>query len=292
MALVENDPAYVTAGEIARNFGRWQDEAARRPIVVTHHGRPRVVLVAADAYNLRESGQADDPFETKLSAVLNHSTEGFFALDASMIIVAANQVFQDFFALTASQMIGRSYADVFPTAARSVPGEHFRRVLRTGEPTRFELQSTMRENTILDVRAFPYGDGVGVLYVNRSQERLAMHQLSGAAALEKALLIADHAAVLELNVRGAIVAVSKTFEQMTGFGSAELMRYRLADLLVPRGRGAVLAALETVFAGKGPVSASAVVLGKNGVETPVVLGLAAINADAHQPGVKVVALRA
>jgi PAS domain S-box-containing protein len=194
--------------------------------------------------------------------------------------------------MTAAQLVGRPYDEVFPAAARSIPGEHYRRVLRTGEPTQFELRSTVRADTILDVRAFPYADGVGVLFINRTEERALAQRLRGSAALEQALLIADHAAVLELNIRGGIVGTSKAFEQMTGFSAADLLRCRLADLLVPRGRAAVFSALEEVFAGRGPASASAVVLGKNGVETPIMLGLAAIDDYAQQPGVKVVVLRA
>lgn len=40
-------PARVTAGEISRNFGQWQDVALSGPVIVTHHGRPRVVMTSA-----------------------------------------------------------------------------------------------------------------------------------------------------------------------------------------------------------------------------------------------------
>lgn len=43
---------YATAAEVSRNFGRWQDQALAGPVVVTHHGRPRVVVVSAQQYDL------------------------------------------------------------------------------------------------------------------------------------------------------------------------------------------------------------------------------------------------
>ena len=36
----------VTAAEVPRNFGAWQDAAAREPVIFTKNGRPRSVLMA------------------------------------------------------------------------------------------------------------------------------------------------------------------------------------------------------------------------------------------------------
>jgi len=40
----------VTSGEFTREFGRYRALAHREPVVVTHHGRDDVVLIAADDY--------------------------------------------------------------------------------------------------------------------------------------------------------------------------------------------------------------------------------------------------
>lgn len=40
----------VTAGDFTREFGRFRALAHREPVVVTHHGRDDVVLIAADDY--------------------------------------------------------------------------------------------------------------------------------------------------------------------------------------------------------------------------------------------------
>jgi PHD/YefM family antitoxin component YafN of YafNO toxin-antitoxin module len=40
----------VTSGEFTREFGRFRALAHREPVVVTHHGRDDVVLIAADDY--------------------------------------------------------------------------------------------------------------------------------------------------------------------------------------------------------------------------------------------------
>ncbi|HEX2886722.1 type II toxin-antitoxin system prevent-host-death family antitoxin [Vineibacter terrae] len=40
----------ATSAEVQKNFGRYQDEARRHPVTVTRHGRPSVVIVAADEF--------------------------------------------------------------------------------------------------------------------------------------------------------------------------------------------------------------------------------------------------
>lgn len=40
----------VTAGDFTREFGRYRALARREAVVVTHHGRDDVVLIAADDY--------------------------------------------------------------------------------------------------------------------------------------------------------------------------------------------------------------------------------------------------
>jgi len=40
----------VTSGNFTREFGRYRALAHREPVVVTHHGRDDVVLIAADDF--------------------------------------------------------------------------------------------------------------------------------------------------------------------------------------------------------------------------------------------------
>jgi PAS domain S-box-containing protein len=283
MRSTSREPHFATAGEVARNFGQWQDQAAKSPVIVTHHGRPRVVILSADDYaswvNDDEGGPGPShvAFEASLAAVMNHTAEGFFALDSDLVLTAVNRVFEDFAGMAAASMIGRSWAELFPGAARSIAGEHFQRVLRTGEVSDFEMISTVRAGRVLSVRAFPYPDGMGVLFTNRTEERDLLKRLRGAGALEAALAAVGGAAVLEINLRGVIVATDAAFETLTGFTRAELQRHRLVDLLVPRFRAAVSDALERVFSGGRAAAADTVILGRNGRETPARMGLAAID---------------
>ena len=40
----------ATAASVQKKFGYYRDAALRRPLTVTHHGRPSVVMLAAEEY--------------------------------------------------------------------------------------------------------------------------------------------------------------------------------------------------------------------------------------------------
>ncbi len=40
----------VTAAEISKNFGAYQDAAVRAPVIITKNGRPRTVLMAYEDF--------------------------------------------------------------------------------------------------------------------------------------------------------------------------------------------------------------------------------------------------
>jgi prevent-host-death family protein len=43
-------PSTVTAAQVSKNFGAYQDAAVREPVIITKNGRPRTVLMAYDDY--------------------------------------------------------------------------------------------------------------------------------------------------------------------------------------------------------------------------------------------------
>ncbi|WP_322996468.1 type II toxin-antitoxin system Phd/YefM family antitoxin [Castellaniella sp.] len=48
----------ISTVEFMRHFGRYHDEAQKRPITLTKHGRPSVVVVPVDLFE-KLKGQAD-----------------------------------------------------------------------------------------------------------------------------------------------------------------------------------------------------------------------------------------
>lgn len=280
------EPSVVTAGEISRNFGQWQDRALGGPVIVTHHGRPRVVLVSADYYSTWKEDASFHPredhvtsFETGQSAILDHVTEAFMALNAQLHITAVNHVFEALVGHSASQVVGRFWEELFPPTARSLMGEQLKRALRTGEALDFEAPGDGPGVRRYAIRAFPYPGGVAVLIQNRTAEREMQTQLQEAKSLMTALSMLPQVMTLRLNVRGVLIEVDPGLARMVGFTAQELLACRLPDIVRPRDRADLTAALEAVLQGGQPAAIGTTFLVKDGGELPVRIGVATVVHD-------------
>ena len=280
------EPSVVTAGEISRNFGQWQDRALGGPVIVTHHGRPRVVLVSADYYSASKEDHSFHPrednepfFETSQHAILDHVTEAFMAVNAQLHITAVNHVFEALVGHSASQLVGRFWEDLFPATARSLMGEQLKRALRTGETLEFEAPGDAPGVRRYGFRAFPYPGGVAVLIQNRTAEREMQAQLNEARALDAALSMLPQVMVLRLNVRGVLTTIDPGFAKLLGFSADELVSCRLPDIARTRDRADLTAALEAVLQGGQPNQVATTLLVKNGGELAVRIGLAGVIRD-------------
>jgi prevent-host-death family protein len=80
----------VTAAELSKNFGAYQDAALREPVIITKNGRPRTVLIAYEDF--KRLSQRDrlvqrtvDLSETEIAAVeASQMTPGFDHLNAEV----------------------------------------------------------------------------------------------------------------------------------------------------------------------------------------------------------------
>ena len=64
----------VTAAEVQRHFGRYQDEALTQPVAITRNGRERIVMISVDEYRRltrrdREVLRAGDLSDADLAAI-------------------------------------------------------------------------------------------------------------------------------------------------------------------------------------------------------------------------------
>lgn len=288
--------AHATAGEVSRNFGQWQDVALTSPVIITHHGRPRVVLLSADRYAKWNDaaevvGRGDDGIaETGREALLEHVTEGFIALDAALRVTKVNPVFEALIGRSAARLVGASWADLFPLQSQAVIAEQMRRVLRTGETVEFEADSTVQSGRCYGVRVFPYPGGVAALFVNRTEEHALRNRLRYARAMRAATTALPRLAVARLNVRGVLAEMDDDFLRLTGFSSVELLDCRLTDIVRPADRRPLTQALEHVLQGGPPTRMTTALLVKAGDERPVELALAPIQQDGVADGVMVLLL--
>jgi len=295
MKTLNAEPLSVTAGEISRNFGHWQDRALEAPVIVTHHGRPRVAVVSAGLFfGLTDDGairETQGRSETALAALLGAMSEAFVAFDESLKAVAVNRPFEALAGLSAGQLEGLAWGELFPAPCQAMIGEQLRRALSAGEISEFEASAAPGGERRCSMRAFPYPGGVALLMLNRSEERDLRRRFDAAAAFRTATSNLHDVGAARLNVRGAFAELDERFAAMTGFKVDELIDYRLTDVVRPAERHALSARIETVMRTNEPQVTGATLLVKNGGEREIELSLAPLMED-HAPAGLIVAARA
>ncbi|MBO9545511.1 PAS domain-containing protein [Caulobacter sp.] len=296
MKSLNSEPLSVTAGEISRNFGHWQDRALEAPVIVTHHGRPRVAVVSAGLFfGLTDDGgggrEARERSETALAAVLGAMSEAFVAFDEHLRVAAVNHPFEALAGLGAGQLAGLSCADLFPAPCQALIGEQLLRALKAGEVVEFEANASPDGARRCSMRAFPYPGGAALLLLNRSEERDLRRRFEAAEAFRTATSNLHDLGAARLNVRGAFAELDERFAAMTGFKVEELIDYRLTDVVRPAERHALSAQIESVLRTNAPAVTLATLLVKNGGERSVELSLAPVLED-YAPAGLIAAARA
>ena len=275
-------PRFVSAAEITRNFGMWQDRAAQGPLVVTHHGRPRVMMLAVEQYEeLSEraggaaAGLSEELEAARLSVVLGQIGTAFAAFDAALHFVRVNAVAVAHFGLPEERLIGHTPEELF-TGREAMLGGHLREALRTGEEMQVDLPAGPGGDRLLRMRLFPYPGGVAATFRNvaglRNAERAATEQ----AAQAQARALHGGIGVGRLGPRGTFEHVEAPLAAMAGFVPDRLAGVRFTDLLALPCRAAAAQAVEAVLTGRGPQAIDTLMLVNGEGERPVRAALAEI----------------
>jgi len=214
-----------------------------KPIVITHHGRPRLILQSLDGYvGLDFLSAADRPRSSelrttaKLRGILGQIQEGFIAFDAEFLIADVNRVAELYLGFAREDLIGRDIRDLIPATVDSLVWGHIVRVLRTGEACEFNARSTVHPDASMAMRAFPYDDGVGMIFSNTTRDDQAQAEQQWWRAIQAAAAADPLAAIIRLNVRGGIEYADENFCTMTGFSEGELKTYLLTEIVHPQER--------------------------------------------------------
>lgn len=214
---------------------------------VTHHGRPRVVVLSADEYDrLLEDAERGysgglaqekgDESNAAAAAILTGMGEGFFALDEALRIVEVNPVAEAYLEQTSAQLRGQPLYPPELAERGAVMLDRLRWVLRSGESSSFECASLHRPGRYLGIRAFPYRRGVGVVFSNLTEQRALKGEQATWRAEREALAAHGWASLAELNVLGFFTSANTAFMDFIGFTLEQLQDVRLADLAAAAGR--------------------------------------------------------
>jgi PAS domain-containing protein len=144
--------SYATAAEVSRSFGRWQDQALAGPVVVTHHGRPRVVVLSALQYEAMTEAQppgglAEDSPETArlqealaaLQAFQNVTAGGAIRLTRRGIVAAIDEAVARGLGVTGAEAVGAPLTDLIDSGERRRVTAALEACFEDGVAARLEL---------------------------------------------------------------------------------------------------------------------------------------------------------
>jgi len=269
---------YVTAAEITRNFGMWQDRASLGPVVVTHHGRARCVLLSANRYEqLSTPSDPDLPAGSQDGLLMQVLAEridvAFIVLDHHFNICETNTAAAILLGARRDDLLSRPLQDLWPDFEHSVAEAQIRRAMRTGDAVQVRIRAATQS---IDVKAFPWPGGLGLLVRATDRDEQLEDATARASTIDRLLALDGRMGMVRLSARGTIAEADASFCAMIQIPVERLSGARLPDLALRDNRATVSSLIEETFSGAGEGRCDAVLVDNGGREIPVHLTFAAI----------------
>lgn len=234
----------VTSTDLVRNFGAWQDRAARSPLYVEHRGRPRFVLLSVELMNAL-CARADAPHADTtehLGALVDAYEEAVLLLDRSGVVTHLNHAARTRFSSARRGMpIANLGGGGFLAAASARVSES-----GTSEAIQVMLHDRPRREYLARFDAVPSG----VMIVLR--DATAAERLRESEARLRGLIDAVEAdgrtATFRLDLRGALVEPSRALATVVQAVHDHLNGVRLVTLVAVADRPRVGEMVDQVLA--------------------------------------------
>lgn len=229
------------------------------PVLVTHHGRPRLVVLAAEEFErLCEGGGVAPPTDGGGSRVseLSRDTfianmfEGFAYFDADLCVRYLNAVAVASMGRSLTDLIGKSVDSPEFGEQGAVLAARLRRVLRTGEVVQFESKGFFNPHRYFESKAFPFEGGVGVTFSQLTELLDLRRDAEVSRARDQAVDALGVVSQLGVNAMGFIDETNAAFCNLVGFSRSQVLGARLVDFVAPPHRHEFSQAMNVVMQGR------------------------------------------
>lgn len=281
-------PVSVSASELVRNFGEWQDRALNRPVFIHKRGRSRLVLMATDLLDRRDAAVPAAPDMDRDNMghpVMEGMAQPVLLMDESLVVRWHNRAATDLFGSNGASLIGTPFADLGYLSG----ADYLVTVLRRVSASRIadSIEMTIGDNgreRLLSLTIQPLRDGVALIARDVALHHALAEAKAALEAVDGALALLPGVATVRVNARGYCASATGSLMQLTGLGDAALRQVRLASLFDVRSRVAVTDAVEAVFSDRAPRLGSGVLLRNGGDPVPVAIAFSPVphGATIHQ----------
>ena len=153
----------VTASDLVRHFGLWQERAARAPVYVMFRGRPRLVLTSIEVMEALVAPHIPD------REVQGPDTTALLDLIRDMVIIADSELRIACASRTARAYFGENVTPgisaevIVPVAAREPLLRVLHHVQSSGAAQTLDLPSPRHANRLLTITIEPHRRGIAML---------------------------------------------------------------------------------------------------------------------------------
>lgn len=162
------DADRVSASQLVRRFGHWQNVANERPVFVLHHGNPRWALMSMPLLSNLTDRADHDARASRLAALhdltLDHMRVMMIVVDRALIVTEINPAARAHLSLAVEDAVGRPLAGILPPARRALLTDAAARVRDSGTAERFDFESRLFARRRLHVRLAPFDGGAALFF--------------------------------------------------------------------------------------------------------------------------------
>jgi len=273
---MDRSPERVSAADFIRGFANWRRHAARRPVVVTHHGKDAHVLISLDDYR-RLGGAGGEAPEARLresqAMLLDSIRDSLILVDRQRRIVAINHAASDMIEASATALIGQPLTAALPATETSLVFHHILRMIDHRERFSGDLPSLLRPGQWLRADLIPLPIGGAIVLRDVSDAMVALERNDARGAAIRAIEVDGGIGHACISVREAIEHANDALLATIGVGDEAIRRVRFSALLALGRRQAFAEALEELFRTGVPARIESELVARDGTAVPVTLSI-------------------
>ncbi|NIJ24893.1 hypothetical protein [Sphingomonas japonica] len=263
----------VSASELVRQFGLWQEQAAREPVYVMHRGRARLVLTSVDLMK-----RLCAPRDTAAAMSIEHALlldmmrEPVIRLDSDVRVIGINPAAEAWLGQAESDAAGSTLSEIMSDGIGTYCDALVRRSCRFATIETAELPLGSHHMTVTIAPTSPGALLVGVEHSSvRDADPVVTVQHPMVAAMA-AIEIGN----CRINLRGYVDAADAALAELTGLSADMLQTARFVSLFAVGSRVAIGDALDQVLRDGVTRSVDATLHRNRAADLPVAIGIAPV----------------
>lgn len=264
----------VSAADFIRGFANWRLQSARKPVVVTHHGKDAHVLISLDDYRRLGDNAPGMDLRESLAGLVESIRDAIILIDRERRILAVNPAGSDMLETAAADLIARNLEEVLPALGGHLLLAHINRLLDHRERFTGDVPGLLRPRQWLRVELvpLPVGGALVLRDVSASMEESSADDTRW--ALVNALDAHGGIGHAAISVREMVESANDTLTAMIGVDQAAIRRVRFSALIAMAERAAFVEAFESLFRGGASIRITSSLVTREGATLPVTLALA------------------